>query len=99
MFLVIGHDNNMNSYIGKGSRNMKQESTPKVLSASNPRDFWVSWEGGVIKFGYGRVRDEELQIQWKDPQPHSVSAIGIKSGDGNRVEWKFLENESKTSMK
>ncbi|CAC5398571.1 unnamed protein product [Mytilus coruscus] len=46
------------------------------------RDFWVSWDGGVIKNGRGSVIGE-----WTDPNPFLVKSIGVLNSYNSNGDW------------
>jgi len=53
------------------------------------RSFWVSWSSGHIKLGYGGTVDDQLILQWLDPQPLAVGMIAISTGSSSQGAWHF----------
>ncbi|CAH1783194.1 unnamed protein product [Owenia fusiformis] len=49
--------------------------------------FWISWAGGYIEVGKGRVYGRDTFLQWYDPSPHPVNAVQFTSGFGASGRW------------
>ena len=50
------------------------------LHGSEYIHFLISWSQGLIKFGKGRVIDDNILDEWLDPTP--VNEISISAGYG-----------------
>lgn len=64
--------------------------TVDILSSTDLRSFWVSWQDGAIQFGTGNVFGQGRLINYKDPQPSYrkyVHSLAVASG--TNAEWEF----------
>ena len=59
---------------------MEWRDTPDILKNDTYREFWVSWNDGVIAAGYGRFPGFRQIIAYQDPEPMSVSYISLTTG-------------------
>ena len=66
-----------------------QTKTPDVVDCREMRPFWISWEAGLIRAGTGNLRDENILLEWRDPEPIGVGLVAISTGFGNTGEWQF----------
>jgi len=92
--VVIGGYNNTQSDIRPGYYQAPSisASTPGILSCTETRHFWVSYEGGLIEVGYGLELGQRRFLHWKYENPHTVTAIGF-SGLDVEDEWEFSHTE------
>ncbi|XP_071124306.1 C3 and PZP-like alpha-2-macroglobulin domain-containing protein 8 [Mytilus edulis] len=51
------------------------------------RDFWVSWDGGIIKHGRGSVIGVDIIGEWADSDPFPVSSIGVLNSYKTEGDW------------
>ncbi|VDH97091.1 Hypothetical predicted protein [Mytilus galloprovincialis] len=51
------------------------------------RDFWVSWDGGIIKHGRGSVIGVDIIGEWADSDPFPVSSIGVLNSYKTAGDW------------
>ncbi|CAC5424725.1 unnamed protein product [Mytilus coruscus] len=49
--------------------------------------FWISWENSNLKIGKGLIVDEEIVIDWTDPDPFSIAGVGVRTGFGQSGQW------------
>ena len=92
--VVIGGYNNTQSDIRPGYYQPPSisASTPGILSCTETRYFWVSYEGGLIEVGQGLDLGQRRFLHWKYEIPHTVTAIGF-SGWDVEDEWEFSHTE------
>ena len=57
------------------------------LNSSEFRDFWVSWDRGIVKHGRGTVIDDDLIGKWIDPNPFPVKSIGVLNSYDSEGDW------------
>lgn len=55
--------------------------------------FWVSWTFGHIKLGREHIVDEQVVMEWRDPDPMSVSIMSITTGWEAKGVWHFTNFE------
>ena len=97
--IVLGGWENTQSVIRKGIQGgheaeLQQEG---IVSCDESRYFWASWSGGLIAVGKGsspNVKSTEL-MQWRDPQPHEVNAVGVTTASGYTGTWEFTQIEGR----
>ena len=63
----------------------------QILDLLDARDFWVSWEDGVISFGHGKYRGTELLLVYEDTSPYGVTGVAMQGLDGYSAEWRIWE--------
>jgi hypothetical protein len=92
--IVLGGWSNRKSVI----RNVRQ-GAPKaffmsgLLSCKEFRSFWISWKGGQINVGRGKICEQQTLMRWKDPRPYKTKIIGISTGFGAHGIWRFGTGE------
>ncbi|XP_077862604.1 uncharacterized protein LOC100373394 [Saccoglossus kowalevskii] len=81
--IVIGGLENSQSFIrrSKQGEDLAIAITPKMLSPSEFRGFWVTWDNGIIKVG--RAGETEPFMQMEDPNPLTINYIGYSTGWGS----------------
>jgi hypothetical protein len=67
--------------------------TPNVLNCNATVPFWLSWAFGHVKVGHGSIVNEQIFMQWRDPNPMSVSVVSITTGWGATGIWRFFNFE------
>ncbi|CAH1798336.1 unnamed protein product [Owenia fusiformis] len=67
-----------------------------VLSCSEMRQFWVSWENGFIKVGKGHIYGQNMLMFWQDPTPHAVNVINFMTGWGATGSWELIDITTST---
>ena len=77
---------------GTAGPNKKEKKVNNILSASEFRDFWISWEGGKLAIGTGRQVGEQEQVSWTDPEPKEVTAISLDTNVNGVLQWQFLRD-------
>ncbi|XP_067668468.1 uncharacterized protein [Haliotis asinina] len=91
--IVIGGWKNTQSVIRKGRHNdQRVTARHRPLSATEFRDFWISWNDGVISVGTGMTVDVGRFMSWRDPSPQSVRYIAVSTGCGSTGLWQFERN-------
>ncbi|XP_077978786.1 uncharacterized protein LOC144434206 [Glandiceps talaboti] len=90
--IVIGGWGNTQSVIRRSKQgNTKIEaSTPSILSPTEFRGFWITYNNGVIKVG---KEGQAAFMEWTDPTPLPVNNIGYSTGWGSNGEFKFCVDE------
>ena len=83
---------------GTAGPNKKEKKVNNILSASEFRDFWISWEGGKLAIGTGRQVGEQEQVSWTDPEPKEVTAISLDTNVNGVLEWQFLRDSGARSV-
>ena len=66
---------------------------PNVLDCNRLRDFWISWDGGMLRAGIGSAYAEELISA-----PHNlinVSAVGTTSAEGVNATWSYSRHQGR----
>lgn len=70
---------------------------PGLVNCFGPRDFWISWSGGVIIVGRGHMPGFEL-ARYRDPEPLGITNIELESSTSETVGgaiWEFKETSGK----
>ncbi|XP_063416290.1 C3 and PZP-like alpha-2-macroglobulin domain-containing protein 8 [Mytilus trossulus] len=49
--------------------------------------YWISWQNGNIKIGKGLSVDNEVVIDWRDPNPFIIHGVGVRTGLGQIGQW------------
>ncbi|XP_071128172.1 uncharacterized protein [Mytilus edulis] len=49
--------------------------------------YWLSWQNGNIKIGKGLSVDNEVVIDWRDPNPFIIHGVGVRTGIGQSGQW------------
>lgn len=69
------------------SEDMCMAETPDILSADEMRSFTISWADGDIK---AFIKGESTPfLEWKDPEPITVTHYGYRSTQGAIAKWRF----------
>ncbi|XP_046568666.1 C3 and PZP-like alpha-2-macroglobulin domain-containing protein 8, partial [Haliotis rubra] len=69
--IVIGGWRNTQSVIRTGMQHANRVTARhRPLSATQFRDFWISWDSGVISVGTGTAVGAGRFMSWRDPSPH-----------------------------
>ena len=63
------------------SDNVQSTIVSGLVSASELRWFWISWQNGIISYGKGSQPDTSSIGFYKDPQPAAVHFMMISSYD------------------
>ncbi|XP_071084712.1 uncharacterized protein [Haliotis cracherodii] len=88
--VVIGGWGNTQSVIRTGMQHTNRVTVRHTpLSATQFRDFWISWENGVISVGAGTEVGVGRFMSWRDPSPHAVRFIAVSTGWGSTGQWQF----------
>lgn len=64
--------------------------TPGILSASEPRGFWMRWNHGDLTVG--KEGQAQPFLSWKDPEPFGIGHYGICTGWGAKGNW-YIEGK------
>jgi len=94
--IMIGANGNQVSRIGKDGLdggNVVEASTPNVLHCTETRYFWVSWGGGYIQVGSGRVPGESGFLQLQDSAPYKVRSLAFDADSPTVAVWEFGTEE------
>ncbi|KAJ1522772.1 hypothetical protein ONE63_001928 [Megalurothrips usitatus] len=89
--IFIGGWQNAKSAIRKNKQkpDVAVVDTPAVLSASEPRGFWMRWTHGDL--AVGTEGSAVPFLTWKDPEPFGIGYYGIRTGWGATGTW-YLED-------
>lgn len=65
----------------------------QILDEEDSRNFWLSWDRGMVQIGEGRRRGLDTFLRWKVPpnKQHSVNCIAVSTGPGSKGTWEFVE--------
>uniref|UniRef100_A0A1I8NZK1 Farnesoic acid O-methyl transferase domain-containing protein n=1 Tax=Stomoxys calcitrans TaxID=35570 RepID=A0A1I8NZK1_STOCA len=69
-----------------------QVATPKILSSSEYRGFWIRWQEQTITVG--RAGESMAFMTYKDPQLFSINYVGLSTGWGASGTWSFEDATS-----
>ncbi len=59
-----------------------------VLDCNVAKKFWLSWESGLIRVGFGHVVGESLMMEYDHPNPHPTPRyVGVSTGYGSTGTW------------
>ncbi|VVC44077.1 Hypothetical protein CINCED_3A018912 [Cinara cedri] len=79
--IVLGDLDNTISWIGRGKHgngvHLTSRNTPGILSEEEPRTFWISWEKGVLAFGYGQEIHQYPLLKWDMDKKIKINHIGF----------------------
>jgi len=70
-----------------------QVNTTNIVNCQQMLPFWVSWFSGHIKVGRGNIVDEQLFMDWLDPEPLTVTFFSITTGWSATGLWQFSNVE------
>ncbi|XP_046564872.1 uncharacterized protein LOC124273641, partial [Haliotis rubra] len=88
--IVIGGWGNTQSVIRTGMQHDNRVTAGHgPLSASHFRDFWISWDSGVISVGTGTAVGVGSFMSWTDSAPSPVRYIAVSTGWGSTGVWRF----------
>lgn len=85
--IVIGGYSNMKSEIRINRFSNTLVNTPDILKCDELQQFWVSWLNGRIALGYGEVPGIAEILGVDDPNPKSISYLGLSTGWGATGVW------------
>ena len=97
--VVFGADNNQEVRVipdRQDSDSYEVAHVHNVLDCGTPREFWISWDGGVIRAGRGTPQQDELVSS-----PHSwvnMSSVSLTTGNNQNGIWKFHKREGACSQ-
>lgn len=98
--LVIGGNNNTTSSIRDGGqgRVLAEAVTMRILSSTDFRDFWISWDEGILQVGKGRRRGEDVILRWDIPprKLFPIHALSVSTASSSTGEWEFVESVGKS---
>ena len=93
--IVVGAESNTRTVIHSkaagGDQIVSQVNTPDILSFTELRSFWVSWNNGTVRIGKGETVGLNEILSYVDPQPafrRHVHSIAVASGQGI-AEWEL----------
>lgn len=56
---------------------LTSRNTPGILSEEEPRTFWISWEKGVLAFGYGQEIHQYPLLKWNMDKKIKINHISF----------------------
>lgn len=75
----------------QGANEVRRE-TSWLLSCHEPRAFWARAQHGLVQVGTGHVPDQNVLLQWQDPDPHEAMFVGLMTGWGSSGTWNVCHN-------
>ena len=93
--VTIGENQNERASIMKDGVAKEISNDDGLMSGSEMRTFWLSWEMGEIEMGRGRQIGLDRVIHWQDPEPHPVHALSISTVDDIPGRWEFYQLHGK----
>ena len=88
--IVIGAHRGRNFIFRRnGVGKTKIDSFNRQVLCNVYKPFWISWDQGHIQVGQGLDVDEEPIMEFSDPTPFAVEAIGIMTSHGSNGTWIF----------
>ena len=71
----------------------KEARTPSVLSETEMRPFWISWENGVLDVGEGMRKGSRRLLQWRPmmEKRHNINHLSVCTSEHSKGEWEFIE--------
>ena len=87
--VVIGTGGNTRSEIRAvvGGTPVASTVTEQILDCNAFRRFWVSWVGGRIEVGTGRIVGNFRMLEWTDSQPISIHFFSVGTSDNTEGTW------------
>ncbi|CAH1780145.1 unnamed protein product, partial [Owenia fusiformis] len=72
------------------------QNTPNVLSCTERRTFWLSWENGLVQLGSGLVKgSSSMLIQWQDTDAmFRPRHMAVSTEQGTKGHWMFYNVEA-----
>lgn len=64
-------------YVLGNGVHLTSRNTPGILSEEEPRTFWISWEKGVLAFGYGQEIHQYPLLKWDMDKKIKINHIGF----------------------
>lgn len=97
--IAIGAKRNTEYAIYRGNVLVQTSSESDILSVSEFKEFWVSWDGGVIQLGRSKYPTNiPPVISYQDPLPLAVKVVAVHGGSDSYGDWKFSTNIGKTAL-
>ena len=59
--------------------------TPKFLSGTEYRGFWIRWGSGLVELG--KEGEQNPFLKWKDPEPLNFRYYGVCTAWGATGSW------------
>ena len=88
------NDNNQTSILlGVNGQAVATEWSHQLLSCSEARWLWLSWNDGYIQLGSGSVVGAHVIVFWQDPDRLPVHAIALASAV--EAKWEVANVPSK----
>ena len=93
--IVIGGWQNSKSVIRRARQGTieVEASTPNILDCNSARNFWLSWEDGVIQFGTGGIVGQTRILSYTDPNPYTVNSLTVATAEGQIGDWRFFSGQ------
>ncbi|XP_078687197.1 cubilin homolog [Branchiostoma floridae x Branchiostoma belcheri] len=86
--IIFGGWGGAKSRIYRSGSNTELVSTPDILSATQYKAFWISWDSdGTIAVGRGGEADPFMR--WVDPNPLPIGRVGYSTAYGSSGQWTF----------
>lgn len=93
--LLIGSNRNTQYAIYRGSVVVASYTESNILNSNEFQDFWLSWKDGRIQLGRTKYRTNVALVDYQDPQPLSVKAVGLHGQSGTFADWKLSSSIGK----
>ena len=92
--IIFGTNNNRETKIiadRQNSNDFQVVSTPNILDCDSSREFWISWDGGMLRAGRGPVYSDELVSMAYNLV--NVSAVSLTTANGKAGIWTLHRRE------
>lgn len=96
--LCLGQQSNTAVTLRKDGRLVQTGFRPNIMNFLDPDDWWISWDNGVIAFGRGKFKGQQMLLQYEDPEPYHITGAQMLGGQSGAVaEWRMWEYMSMAS--
>ena len=67
--------------------------TPNILSCSEQRAFWISWQDDILRVGEGAVIGEKKFMEHKPSKPHPVRSVKFDTNRAANAHWEIFNSK------
>ena len=72
--------------------------TSAILSATEFRQFWVTWDDKQLAVGYGPLPGVDIILSWTDDQYTAVQYLSISTWEDVPGQWEFTSYPGKSCV-
>jgi len=72
---------------GHLTNNVYEKRASNILSDTELRRFWISWQGGVISYGRGSEPGQDVIGEYVDPSPSPVNYMSVSFYASGKGYW------------